>query len=217
MATYVQLVNSVLARMRASGVLAVADTTYAQLIGRYVNQAKREVEDAWKWQVLEAEHSFSTATGTSTYVLTNFNNRARINYVHNTTNKGRVLAVDREFLRRNKNFSDASDRQPAWYLINPQPDGDLDIEFYPVPDAVYDIIVYGIQPQDDLTNDSDVLSVPEFPVILGAYVLALAERGDDSGMAERRAQADYQSALSDAIAIDAGNNHLQVASDWVIA
>ena len=52
--TYLTLVNDVLSRLRESEVTSVSDNTYSSLIGRFVNEAKREVEDAWNWNRLEA-------------------------------------------------------------------------------------------------------------------------------------------------------------------
>lgn len=210
------IMNEVLRRLRVPVITSVTENNYATLIGDLINQTKREVEDAWDWLALENEHSFNTVASTATYTLTNFNERARVRYVHNTTNKGRILHRDKHFIDRQKDFTDNQESQPSWWFVTPQPGADQQIEFHPTPDAVYAIKVYGVVPQDDLVNDTDQLTVPSYPVILGTYVAALAERGDDSGMAERRAQADYQSALSDAIAIDNQNRHGGMASDWRI-
>ena len=42
--TYLQLVNDVLTRLREATVTNVSDTDYSSLIGKLVNDAKREVE-----------------------------------------------------------------------------------------------------------------------------------------------------------------------------
>ena len=52
--TYLTLVNDVLSRLRESEVTSVSDNTYSSLIGRFVNEAKREVEDAWNWNRLRS-------------------------------------------------------------------------------------------------------------------------------------------------------------------
>ena len=44
--TYLQLVNSVLRRLREDEVDTVDQNSYSKLIGEYVNDAKRAVEDA---------------------------------------------------------------------------------------------------------------------------------------------------------------------------
>jgi len=57
--TYLQLVNLVLQGLRENTVSTVSATPYSQLIGRWVNDAKRQVEDAWDWQTLNATSTFS--------------------------------------------------------------------------------------------------------------------------------------------------------------
>ena len=50
--TYLDLVNDVLVRLREAQVASVSQNTYSALIGKLVNDAKREVEDSWNWDTL---------------------------------------------------------------------------------------------------------------------------------------------------------------------
>ena len=50
MATYLDVVNNVLRRLREPTVQSVDDTPYSSMIGVLVNDAKREVEDATEWK-----------------------------------------------------------------------------------------------------------------------------------------------------------------------
>ena len=50
--TYLELVNDVLIRLRESAVTTVGETTYSSLIGKFVNDAKRQIEDSYNWNVL---------------------------------------------------------------------------------------------------------------------------------------------------------------------
>lgn len=212
---YEGAVNEVLKRMRVATITAVTDNTYSTLMGTFVNQAKREVEDAWDWEALRGTTTINTVAATTTYALAGTNHRTRIAFIHNTTNKGRLLEVSKRDLERQKDFTDNQTRQPAWYRINIDTANDqLELEVYPIPDGVYDLDVHWIAPDDDLTADTDVIKVPYYPVVLGAYVLALAERGDESGTSERRAQAEYKSALSDAIALDNRMKTKGYETDW---
>ena len=43
---YLTLVNSVLRRLREDEVSAVANTTYSKMVGDFVNDAKRQVENS---------------------------------------------------------------------------------------------------------------------------------------------------------------------------
>jgi hypothetical protein len=50
--TYLELVNDVLVRLREQTVTTVGLTTYSSLIGKFVNDAKRQIEDAYDWNAL---------------------------------------------------------------------------------------------------------------------------------------------------------------------
>ena len=50
--TYLQAINDVLIRLREQQITSLDETTYATLIGKFVNDAKRQVEDAYSWNVL---------------------------------------------------------------------------------------------------------------------------------------------------------------------
>ena len=63
-----------------------------------------------------------------------------------------------------------------------------------------------IKPQDELSANSTQLKVPAEPVIFLAYAKALAERGEDGGLASSEAYALYQTSLADHIAIE-GNKY----------
>lgn len=214
---YEGAVNAVLKRMRVPTITAVTDNAYSTLIGEFVNQAKREVEDAWNWSVLRTQVAVATVASTATYSLTGTNHRSRVEFVHNTTNKGTLIHVTKEFMERQQNFTDNQELQPAWWRTNVVPNTDtLQLELHPIPDAVYQLTVYVVIPDDDFTSDTQVIQVPYYPVVLGAYVLALSERGDEGSTSEQRAQADYQSALSDAIAQDSWRQTNGMESDWTI-
>ena len=47
--TYLDAINRVLRRLREDEVSSVTSTAYSKLIGDYVNDAVRLVEDAWDW------------------------------------------------------------------------------------------------------------------------------------------------------------------------
>jgi len=85
--TYLSLVNAVLRRLREEEVATVADTDYSNLIGDFVNDAKRQVEDAWDWTALRTTTTITTIAGTEKYSLTDYGVRSKILYVHNDTFK----------------------------------------------------------------------------------------------------------------------------------
>jgi hypothetical protein len=58
--TYLQLVNSVLRRLREDEVSSVSQNSYSKLIGEFVNDAKRSVEDAYDWTALRTTLTVTT-------------------------------------------------------------------------------------------------------------------------------------------------------------
>jgi len=65
--SYLKLVNDVLVRLREPTVSTVNQTAYSTLVGALVNDAKREVEDAWQWSHLLDYLSFSCVNGVTAY------------------------------------------------------------------------------------------------------------------------------------------------------
>jgi hypothetical protein len=82
---YIQLVNSVLRRLRETEVSSVADNAYSKLIGEFVNDAKRQVEDSYAWNALSDTLTASTADGLFNYVLVGSGQRFRVIDVLNDT------------------------------------------------------------------------------------------------------------------------------------
>lgn len=214
MATYTAIINRVLTRLRESTVASPTSTDYSALIGEFVNETKREVEDAWQWSALRTVKTVTTSNGTSQYSITDAGKRARLTYpseltnrklsVYDNTSKGWLRKATRTWIREQLNLS-ADTGQPTWFAFNGfDSNDDPKVDFYLTPDGVYSILFDLIVPQDDFSVGTETLSVPDYPVILGAYAKAIAERGEDSGRTHGEAEARYQQALSDAIAYDRG-------------
>lgn len=68
--TYLELINDVLIRLRETTVATNGATTYSTLIGKFVNDAKRQVEDAFSWNVLGQNITLTTVAATYSYSLT---------------------------------------------------------------------------------------------------------------------------------------------------
>ena len=90
-----------------------------------------------------------------------------------------------------------SNGSPLYYRLN-----GTDISFYPTPDAAYTIKLHIVLPQDDLTEAATTLTIPEQPVVLGAYALALSERGEDGGTGQSLATNRFDAVLADFIGKD---------------
>ena len=63
--TYLEMVNNILKRLRERQVSSVNENTYSALIGVLINDAKREVENAWDWSALRT--SFAATTSANVY------------------------------------------------------------------------------------------------------------------------------------------------------
>lgn len=203
--TYLELVNDILVRMREPEVTTVQENTLSKLVGKLVNDAKRQVEDAFKWSALVTDITVPTVAATSTYTVTGSGNRYKVSEVHNTTKYTELTNVSLAgYNRWSGAAATPQSGAPGYYCFNGiDANGDAKVMFWPVPDAVYNINVQLYIPQANLTNDSDTLKVPSEPVILGAFARALVERGEDGGLNSSEAYGLYKASLADAIAIEA--------------
>lgn len=201
--TYLELVNDVLARLRESTVSTVTQTTYSTLIGKFVNDAKRQVEDAYAWNVLGTTITVTTASGTYSYALTGAGQKFQVIDVLNTTSNIRMKNIDFATMNRYQNFSTPVEAIPAYYAFDGV-DGSYDtkVTLYPRPDGVYSIPFSLTVPQATLSSDSTVIKVPDTLVAQNAYARALVERGEDGGMSSSEAYQLYRSMLSDYIALE---------------
>ena len=216
--TYLQMVNQVLKRLRESEVTKVSSNNYSSLVGVYVNDAKRMVEDSHEWQVLQQTFNITTSVGVFGYTLNGADQRTRIYQVLDTTSNSRVLKSTHEQMNRNFNTTDtvATGDPTQWDINGYDSNGQPIINFWPVPDSVVAIDVNTIDPQPDLTDDTDTSLVQSHLVVLGAYAMAVEERGEQGGISAPSAWARYTEALADAIAIDMSRNH-SLESSWHVA
>ena len=202
---YIQLVNSVLRRLRETEVSSVADNAYSKMIGEFVNDAKRQVEDAYSWNSLSDTLTAVTATGIFNYVLVGSGQRFRIIDVLNDTSNSVLINAPTKWMDEKFLLTTAQSGSPKYFNFNGTNDnGDTQVDLYPIPDGVYDIRFNVIKPQVPLAADSDNLLVPHEPVVFNAVARALAERGEDGGIMSGEMYALYLQSLGDAIAIETG-------------
>ena len=203
--TYLDLVNDVLVRMREPTVETVSQNTVSSLVGKYVNDAKRQVADAYDWDAFNTAITVSTTTNnTGPYSLTGAGVRYKTMDVINTTAYNQLSPLSHE-------------RYDAFYYTIPNPtrglplyytirgvdtSGDIKVVFWPVPDAVYNIRFSLIIPESDFTTDSSTTLLAKEPIVLGAFARALVERGEDGGLSSSEAYALYKSSLADLISLE---------------
>jgi len=214
-ATYLSLVNDVLARLRESSVASVAATSYSSLIGKYVNDAKRQVEDSWNWDALYTTKTVTTAAGTSTYTVTGSGRRHKNAVINDTTNDFQLRNAPLQWIKNQQQLSTSTNGQPCYYAWSGTDGTDSKLELFDTPDGIYSLSVNLYVPQVDLSGDADVLTIQSDAVIAGAVARALVERGEDGGMSSAEAYGLYKSILADQIAIEAtryGENDCWVAA-----
>jgi hypothetical protein len=201
---YLELVNDVLVRLREDEVSSVSENSYSKMIGKFVIDAQRQVEDAYNWNSLSNTLTMDTVASLFNGVLVGSGQRFRVLNVINDTsnwfmNYKSSNEMDDLFLNQG-----AEQGAPMYYNFNGfSSQGDTQVDIYPIPNGVYTIRFNIIQPQDPLRFDADELLVPAEPVIFLAYSKAIAERGEDAGFASSEAYALYRQSLADHIAIEA--------------
>lgn len=206
MSTYLELVNAVLVRLREDEVTTVSANAYSKLIGKFVNDAKRQVEDAWNWEVLQTTLPVITAAGTSEYTLTGSGRRFKDVTVHDITNNAILHNVPMKWIEQQQQIAEVQNAQPVYFGWSGFDGTDTKIELYPTPDGTYTLNFNLTVPQVALSADADNLSVPDEPVVLGAYARALVERGEDGGLMSNEAYGLFKGSLADHIALEAGRN-----------
>jgi hypothetical protein len=201
--TYLELVNDVLVRLRETTVSTVSETSYSALIGKFVNDAKRQIEDAFAWNVLGQTITVSTVASTPSYSLTGAGQKFQVMDVINTTSNVGLINITFVDMNRKLNFTPLVNSIPTEFAFDGV-DGSYDtkVNLYPIPDGVYTIKFALTVPQATLTSDSTVVAVADTLVAQNAYARALVERGEDGGLTSSEAYQLYKAMLSDSIALE---------------
>lgn len=203
--SYLSLVNDVLIRLREPTVTSVNENTMSILIGKFVNDSKREVADAYDWDAFNTAITVATiANQYDGYSITGAGVRCKIMDVINTSRQYILEPMDHASL----------DIQ-AFGTLNPQKttpfnyifggvdsNGDAMVKFWPIPDAVYNIRFSLVVPENDMEDDGDTTKLPKEPIVLNALARALVERGEDGGLASSEAFALAKKSLGDLIALE---------------
>ena len=201
--TYLELVNDVLVRLREVTVSTVTETAYSTLIGKFVNDAKRQIEDAFSWNVLGQTITVTTASSTASYSLTGSGQKFQVMDVINTTSNVGLINITFVDMNRKLNFTPLVNSIPTEFAFDGV-DGSYDtkVNLYPIPDGVYTIKFALTVPQATLSSGSTVVLVSDVLVAQNAYARALVERGEDGGLTSSEAYQLYKAMLSDSIALE---------------
>jgi hypothetical protein len=200
---YIQLVNDVLIRLREPEASSVSDNAYVKLIAKYINDAKRQCEDAYNWNALSETLSAVTAPDIFNYVLEGTGQRFRVIDVMNDTNNFLLHNASTRWMNEVFVLADPAKGSPMYYNFNgTNSNGDTQVDLYPIPNGVYNLRFNVIRPQVELVANSDKILIPHEPVILAALARAQAERGEDGGVQSAETYALFKQSLADAISLE---------------
>ena len=205
MATFLSMVNEVLMRLREDTVATVNQTAYSKMICLYINDAKKQVEEAWDWDALTASITITLVPGTTRYTVPGSGTRMKNVSVNNISNgfKHPVRLVGYgQLLNREQLNSTVVVAPPMWFAWYGNDGTDSIVAVYPSPSSTFTLAFNMNVPQENLVNDDDILLVPYEPVIAGAFARALVERGEDGGLSSSEAYGLYKGILADRIAIE---------------
>lgn len=211
----------------------VTQTPYSLLIGALVNDAKREVEDAWQWASLQDYLQFTTSSNVYQYDLSNVNtgiratpanDRTRL-WVDPTLSKPYLINTTPNFeynLAYEPTLTDYSIKVatvnqdvldiPKYWQLFPSPttttagQWNKQVRLFAIPNGAYTMQMWIVNPSPDLVNDTDFFYVPTAPVVLKAYLFALYERGEELGEMLTLTTDKLEQSLADAIAYDQTNS-----------
>ena len=201
--TYLELVNDVLIRLRESSVSTVGETTYSALIGKFVNDAKRQIEDSYNWNCLAQTITVTTTSGTSSYALTGAGQKFRVNDALNTTSLIGLRNIEFVDMNRKLNLGAPSQSIPSEFCFSGvDGSGDTKVDLFPVPSGAFTLLFDLTIPQAALSADGTSVKVLDYLVTQSAYARALIERGEDGGTNSTEAYALFRGMLSDAIALE---------------
>jgi hypothetical protein len=175
------------------------------LVGKFVNDAKREIADAYDWDAFTTSVTVPTVASQYTgYSITGAGTRFKVTNVLDITKYGQILPTTVDSIeRRVYSTSSPQNADPSEYAFNGvDTNGDTQVMFWPIPVGVNNIRFSLIVPETDFVNDGDTTKLPKDPIILIAKAFALVERGEDGGLSSSEAYAVGKKSLADAIAIE---------------
>ena len=219
--TFRGLINEVLIRLREDTISIdwsgdINDSTvsaYEKVIGALVNDAKRHVEQRHDWLNLRSTVDVTTVNGTKNYNLSSGQEIKIMDAINNTTGM-HLRQVGKTYINT-VTYPSQNTGEPLYYGFNgSDASNNLKVDLSPVPTTAHTISFDIIKYQDDLATASTVISVPERPVILGAWARAIAERGEDGGTQSSLMAQEANEALKQAIMLDSGNTRYE--TDWYI-
>ena len=225
--TYLDIINSVLLRLRETEATTVTDNSYTRLIATFVNDVMKEMRDEWDWNADIREVRFTLAeddaggrldSDASTKVTNNVYLTQRSALVYDTRRRPILIDVtdapaesqlwedNVNDLRRDYNMGSFNKSSPTYFGLEWGETGGT-IWMDTVMDKARNFRGLFYIPQEDLstsdnTDAATVVTLPAFPIIMGALFYALNERGEEIGEPGNVAESRYRKAVTAAIEND---------------
>jgi len=205
--TYLNIMNEVLRRLREAEVADVTENTYSKMVGDFINDAKRNVEDSHDWSTLRTTIVVSTSAGTTDYSLTNAGERIKVySAINDTSNFFMKYESPNWFNNAYYISGEVSGTPDSYTFIGIDSNEDSKIRVYPKPDATYSLRFDLIAREDELSSSSDTTLLPKNAIVHSTLALLSRERGETGGTSTQDYFALADRHLSDAIAHDAYKN-----------
>ena len=213
--TYLDLINAVLVRLREERVTASTYdlNPYSRVIAACVNDAKRQVENAWNWSANRHVSTITVASGNNVIQLTDSVDTAYVPLrVLNADTNQWLTQTSEEAMNTLYGSGTANTGAPTQWAsyVNYWDDGNdadplnglMQLRLNTTPTVNTDFDVYHTRQQGDLTLASNVLKIPSLPVFALATALASRERGEIGNTPSSELFGIAGQYLSDAIAND---------------
>ena len=216
--SFLDLVNDVLVRIREPEVSTVNENVLSKLVGKMVNDAKRQVEDAYNWNALSSTFTVNTTANVFNYNIVGTGARFKVVDVFNNTSRIHMNSVSTNIMNdRYLLGATPTPSAPVDYNFNgtSATTGDTLVDIWPPPNGVYTLFFNVFVPQVELATDSSIMLVPKEPVVLLAKAMALVERGEDGGLSNSEAYGIFKSSLADYIALESSRYPDEDSWEWV--
>lgn len=205
--TYLNIVNEVLRRLREDEVASVTQNTYSKMVGDFVNDAKRIVEDSHDWSTLRTTVVVPTVADTTEYSLTNAGERVKIYSVINDTSNLFMRYESPNWFNNAYYISGEVTGTPDSYTFSGvDSNSDTKVRVYPKPSGVFSLRFDLISREAELSGDADTTVLPKNAIVHNAVALLARERGETGGTTAQDYFLIADKHLSDAIALDAYKN-----------
>ncbi len=134
--TYLNLMNSVLRRLREEETTSVTSTTYVKMVGDFINDAKTLIGQAADWSALRETLTISTTASNNTYSLTGGGDNVKVMSMLNDTQNCFMTYQTKDWFNDALYISNAVEGVPKYFTYN-RLEGNSDTQILLGPNTRY--------------------------------------------------------------------------------